>query len=68
MECRKNGTDEPICRAGLEMQAWSTDLGKQQEKEKVGWLERAVLKHTHYHEQCSWPAGRRFMTHGAHVL
>ena len=68
MECRKNGADEPICRAGIEMQARSTDLGKQQGKEKAGLLERAVLKHTHYREQCSRPAGRRFMTHGARVL
>ena len=33
---QKNGTDEPICRAGIEMQTQRTDLGTQREKESVG--------------------------------
>ena len=34
MESRKNGTDELICRAGIETQTYRTDLGTQQEEER----------------------------------
>lgn len=40
---QKNGTDEPTCRAGVEMQAWRTDLWTQQGKERVGQMERVTL-------------------------
>ena len=46
---QKNGTDESICRAGIEMQMQRTDLWAQQEKERVGPTERMSWKHMHYH-------------------
>ena len=36
MESRKNGTDELICRAGIEMQMSRMDLWTQWKKERVG--------------------------------
>ena len=45
----KNGTDEPICRTGIEMQTSRTALWTQWEKERVGRIERVALKHVHYH-------------------
>ena len=47
MESRKNGTDEPICRAGIETQTQRMDLWSQQVKERVGQIERVELKCTH---------------------
>ena len=35
-EIQKHGTDEPICRAGIEMQMQRMDLWTQQGKERVG--------------------------------
>ena len=46
MESRKNGADEPICRAGIEMQTERTDL-TQRGKGKVGRTERVALTHEH---------------------
>ena len=36
MESRKNGTDEPICRAGIEMHMLRMDLRTQRGKGKMG--------------------------------
>ena len=41
--CRvsKNGTDEPICRAGIELLTWGTDMGGRGEWYQLGdqdWL------------------------------
>ena len=36
----KNGTDEPICRAGIETQTQRTDLWTQWGKEREGQIER----------------------------
>ena len=41
----KNGTDEPICRSGIDMGTERTDLWSQQGKEKVGQIQRVALKH-----------------------
>ena len=46
---QKNGTDEPICRAGIEMQTQRTDLWTQQRKNRVGLIEKVALKYIHYH-------------------
>ena len=40
----KNGTDEPICRAGIKMQTQKKDLS-QQGKKRVGRIESVILKH-----------------------
>ena len=45
----KNGTDEPICRAEIEIQTWRRDLWTQQGKERVGQTEKVALKHILYH-------------------
>ena len=36
MESQKNGTDEPICRAGLETKTYGMDLWTQQGEEEGG--------------------------------
>ena len=41
----KDGADEPIRRAAVEMQTQRMDLWTPWEKERVGWLERGALKH-----------------------
>ena len=46
---QKNGTDEPICRAGLETQTWRRGLWIQWGKERVGQIDRESLKHIPYH-------------------
>ena len=38
MKSRKNGADEPICRAGTEMQMWSTGL-LNTEREREGGVD-----------------------------
>ena len=38
----ENGTDELICRAGIEMQTWGTDVDTVG-KERVGQIERIAL-------------------------
>ena len=43
-EIWKKGTNEPICKAGVENGLW-TQLGK----ERVGGTERVALKHVPYH-------------------
>ena len=49
MESRKNGTDEPICRAGLEIQMYRTDLWTKQEEER-GWDElKEQHQNVYYH-------------------
>ena len=45
----KDGTDEPICRAAMEMLTWRTDLWAQRRKEREGLIERVTLKHVHCH-------------------
>ena len=45
-EIWKKGTNEPICKAGIENGLW-THLGK----ERVGGTERVALKYIHYHVQ-----------------
>ena len=44
----KGGTDEPICRAAKETQAWRTDAWTQQGR-RGGQIEGVALKHTHSH-------------------
>ena len=46
---QKNGTDESICRAGLETQTQRTDLWTQLGKERAGQTDREALRHTHHH-------------------
>ena len=41
----ENGTDQPICMAGIKTQMYRKDLWTQQGKEKVGQIERIALKH-----------------------
>ena len=48
MEFRKNVTDEPICRAGTEMQTQRMDLSRQG-KETLGIIEIAALPYKHCH-------------------
>ena len=43
----KDGTDDPICRAAVEMLTRRTDLWAQRRKEREGLIERARLKHIH---------------------
>ena len=47
MESRKYGTAEPICKEGIETQAWRTHLWTQQGKERVGPIEKASLTQRH---------------------
>ena len=47
---QKNSSEEPICLAGIEMQIQRTDLWTQQEKARVGQIERVAL--THKHSMC----------------
>ena len=49
MGSRKNGTDEPICRAGIETQTQRMGLWTQQGKGRVGEIQRVALKHICYH-------------------
>ena len=42
MEARKNGMDEPICRAKIEMPLERMDLWTQWGKERVGQVEMTV--------------------------
>ena len=65
MESRKNGTDEPNCRTGKEMQTWRRDLWSHGGKERVGQIERVALKHIHYHMQSRLPVGSCYITQGA---
>ena len=44
----KNGTDEPVCRPGIEMQMQSMDSWIQCGKEGVEQVERVALTYTHY--------------------
>ena len=46
---QKNGTGEPIFRAGIETQIYRTDLWTQWGKKRVGQIERVAQKYTHYH-------------------
>ena len=46
---QKNGTDEAICRAGIEMQSQRKNLWTQWGKERVGRIERVALAYIHYH-------------------
>ena len=47
-EIQKNGTDEPILRAGIETQMWRMDLWSQWRKERVERPERVALKYINY--------------------
>ena len=42
----RKGSDEPICRAGIEAQRLRTDLWAQWKKDKVGRNERVSLTYT----------------------
>ena len=44
----ENTYDEPICRAGIEMQTQRTDLWAQQGKERRGQIEIVALEYVHY--------------------
>ena len=48
---QKDGINESIRRAAMEMQTQRTDLRTQgqEEKERVGQMERVAWKHIHYH-------------------
>ena len=48
VESRKNGADEPICRAGVQMQTYRRDMWTQQGKEGVGQIGRVALTYVHY--------------------
>ena len=48
MESRIYGTEEPICKEGIETQAWRMYLWTQQGKERVGLIEKASLTYTHW--------------------
>ena len=52
MYIQKDGTDEPICRAAMEMHTWRTDLWTQWEEER-GQTETGKWKHTHHPMQDS---------------
>ena len=45
----KEGTDEPICKAAVEMQTQRMDLWTQWGKMRVGRIERVALRCMHYH-------------------
>ena len=44
----KNGTEEPICRAGLEKKHVEWTCEHSRGKKRVGRTERSALKYTHY--------------------
>ena len=46
---QKDGADDSICRAAMEMQTQRTDLWTQWGKEKVEQIEGVALKHVAYH-------------------
>ena len=64
--CRvqKNGTDEPIFRAGIEMQMWSSDMWTQH---IGGRIERLGLKYVHYHLYNRQLVGTCYMVLGAQL-
>ena len=45
----ENGTDEPICRAAIEMQMQRKDMWTQRGKRRVGQMGRLRLAYTCYH-------------------
>ena len=45
----KEGTDERICKAAVEMQTHKMDLWTQWGKTRVGRIERVALKRVYYH-------------------
>ena len=46
---QKDGTNEPIYRAAIEMQTQKTDFWTQWGREKVGLFERVAMKQIYYH-------------------
>ena len=48
MESRKNGTEEPICREGMETWMWRMDLWTQWGQEKVGQIGKVALRYIDY--------------------
>ena len=44
-----NGTDEPVCQAGIEMQTWKMDMWIQQREGRMGQIEKVALTYMHYH-------------------
>ena len=42
MESRKDGTDGPICRAGIETEMWRKGLWSQWGKERTGRVESST--------------------------
>ena len=49
MESRKNGTDEPISREGVESQMYRTDMWTQEGKGSVGPSGSLGLMYVHRH-------------------
>ena len=45
---QKNGTDEPTCWAGTEMQTQRMHLWTQVGEKRAGYIERAALAYKHY--------------------
>ena len=43
---QKNGTDQPICMTGIEMQMQRMNFWTQQGKKRLGRIEKVALKHT----------------------
>ena len=50
----KDGADEPIRRAAVEMQTQRMDLWTPWEKERVGQMERTTWKHTLPYVKQQW--------------
>ena len=59
---QKDGTDESICRAAMEMQTQRTDMWTRWGKEREGQIETVALKHIHLNRQ---QVGICCMTQGA---
>ena len=61
----KNGTDEPICKEGMETQMQRMDLWTQQGKGRAGRIERVVLTFVYHHVWNRQLAGSCCVTRGA---
>ena len=64
---QKDGTDESICRAAMEMQREWT-CAHRWGKEMVGQMEKVAQKHVYYHMSNGEPVGICCMTQGAQIL
>ena len=54
---QKNGTDEPMCREGIETWTQRKDLWTQQGKERAGQIEKETLAYI-YTTMCKIPSQR----------